>query len=199
MLVGPAVRAQRLNFRNYLADQAANGTIYHMLQDSQGFLWFATESGVLRFDGTEYRLFTVDDGLSDNEVLKIYADSKNRIWFLTLSGKLSYYLDGQIFNAGNDELVRKTSINSAFTSFYEDKQHNIWFSALDNIYLKISPDNNVTRINLGGKLQGQECFFYEDDKNGLMIVGRSGFYRVAGDTGILVDFPYKFHKTKCYA
>ncbi|GEO06713.1 hypothetical protein AAE02nite_43770 [Adhaeribacter aerolatus] len=196
----PGLSAQHVNFQNSLTDQGIiNSTIYHSLQDSQGYIWFATESGVLRFDGREFKHFSVDEGLSDNEVLKIYADSKNRIWFLTLSGKLSYYLNGRIFNAGNDDLVRKTSINSAFTSFYEDKQHNLWFAALDNIYLKISPANEVSRIDLGEKLHGRECFFYEDDKNGLMLVGRSGFYRIIDDKGVLVDYPYIFHKTKCYA
>ena len=193
------IYAQQVNFQNWLTDQGIiNSTVYHSFQSPKGFIWFATESGVLRFDGTEYKLFTVDDGLSDNEVLKIYADSKNRIWFLTLSGKLSYYLNGRIYNASNDELIRKTSINSAFTSFYEDKHHNLWFAALDNIYLKISPDNQVTRLDLGKKLLGRESFFYEENKNSMMLVGRTGFYRIVGDKGILVDFPYTFSKTKAY-
>lgn len=191
--------AQQLNFQNSLTDQGIiNSTVYHSLQDAQGFIWFATESGVLRFDGTEYKHFTVDDGLSDNEVLKIHADSKNRIWFLTLSGKLSYYLNGKIYNAGNDELIRKTSTNSAFTSFYEDRQHNLWFLALDNICIKISPKNKVTQLNLGNTLKGRECFFYEDGHNGLMIVSRTGFYRIVGNKLMLVNYPYTFYKTKCY-
>ncbi|KAA5548395.1 ligand-binding sensor domain-containing protein [Adhaeribacter rhizoryzae] len=192
--------AQQLNFQNSLTDQGIiNSTVYHSLQGPQGFIWFATESGVLRFDGNEYKHFTVDDGLSDNEVLKIHADSKNRIWFLTLSGKLSYYLNGKFYNAGNDELIRKTSINSAFTSFYEDKQHNIWFLALDNICIKISPQNKVTRLDLGNKLQGRECFFYEDAQDGLIIVSRSGFYQIAGDKQMLLKYPFSLSKSKSYA
>jgi signal transduction histidine kinase len=198
-LFTPGLRAQQVNFQNSLTNLGiTNSTVYHSLQDSHGFIWFATESGAIRYDGTEYKHFTVDDGLSDNEILKVHADSKNRIWFLTLSGKLSYYLEGKFYNAGNSELIRKTSINSAFTSFYEDSQHNLWFGALDNIFLKLTPDNQVFRYDFGGALGGWECFFYEDKNQGQLVISTNGFFQVNGPKATPLQFPFKLKSSRSY-
>ena len=193
--------AQQVNFQNSLTNlDLANSTVYHSLQDAQGYIWFATESGAIRFDGTEYKQFTVDDGLSDNEILKIHADSKNRIWFLTLSGKLSFYLKGRFYNAGNSALIRKTSVNSTFTSFFEDSRHNVWFGALDDIFLKITPDNEVTRYNFGGAMRGRESYFYEDKNKQLLLISQNDYFRIENNQATPITFPYKprFSNSYCY-
>ncbi|MDA3779749.1 MAG: hypothetical protein PF487_05970, partial [Bacteroidales bacterium] len=41
---------------------------YHVFQDSKGYIWFATNMGVSRFDGYEFKNFDVQDGLVDNTV-----------------------------------------------------------------------------------------------------------------------------------
>src|SRR5687768_1208391 len=94
--------AQHLNIRNHPMNQFLDiPTVYHSIQDSNGFRWFGTETGVVRFDGQNYRRFTLEDGLSDNEVLKIFEDTKKRIWFLTFNGQLSYYYQGRFYNKSN--------------------------------------------------------------------------------------------------
>jgi len=32
-----------------------------MAQDQQGYLWLGTNEGLVRFDGTEFKLFSADD------------------------------------------------------------------------------------------------------------------------------------------
>ena len=48
-----------LNFKYYKAeDGLSSNTVYAVLQDSKGFMWFGTENGLNRFDGytfTAYR------------------------------------------------------------------------------------------------------------------------------------------------
>jgi ligand-binding sensor domain-containing protein len=100
--------AQILNFRNYTVnDGLANSTVYYIHQDSKGFIWLATESGVNRYDGQSFQTFTMDDGLSDNEVLRIFEDSMDRTWFLTLNGKLSYYYNNVFYSDRNDSVLAK--------------------------------------------------------------------------------------------
>ncbi|MGV3640463.1 MAG: ligand-binding sensor domain-containing protein [Adhaeribacter sp.] len=190
--------AQRLNFRNYLADQAANGTIYHMLQDSQGFLWFATESGVFRFNGLDYQQFTMDDGLSENEVLKVYEDSQKRIWFLTFSGRLSYFFNNRFYNPGNDETLKKASFNSTFVSFYEDSRQNLWFAGLNNKYVRISPDKKVSNYSFKDVMDGRESFFFEDENKQVILVGRPGFFEVKGARAIPRPTPYKLKISRSF-
>lgn len=67
-----------------------------ILQDSKGNYWFGShQEGVCLFDGEKYTYFTVDDGLSDNQVRTIQEDENGMIWFGTAKG-VSSYKDGII-------------------------------------------------------------------------------------------------------
>ena len=78
--------AQEFNYVQYdTRDGLAGSTVYDMCQDGDGFMWFGTENGLSRFDGTHFKNFTVKDGLPDNEVLKIYPDSQGRLWIGTFN------------------------------------------------------------------------------------------------------------------
>ena len=137
-------KSETVKFKNYsVADGLANSTVYFIFQDTRGFMWLATESGVNRFDGQRFELFTMDHGLSDNEVLKIQEDSRGRIWFLTLNGKLSYFYKNKFYNPVNDATLRKAVSAGSFVSFFEDTHHNIWLSTNENLILKIGTDNSV--------------------------------------------------------
>ena len=68
------VCAQSYNYVHYnTQDGLAGSTVYDMCQDKDGFMWFATENGLSRYDGTHFTNFTVKDGLPDNEVLKVFC------------------------------------------------------------------------------------------------------------------------------
>ncbi len=69
----------------------ASSKVYQVKQDSKGYMWFATDNGVSRFNGYEFEHFSVSDGLPDNTVFEIFEDKKGRVWFLTLTNKLFYY------------------------------------------------------------------------------------------------------------
>lgn len=57
-------------------------TVRSMLQDSKGNYWFGSwNEGVARFDGDSLTYFTVNDGLSHNQVRSIYEDRNGVIWF----------------------------------------------------------------------------------------------------------------------
>ncbi|MEO8151254.1 MAG: two-component regulator propeller domain-containing protein [Bacteroidia bacterium] len=57
----------------------------------KGYIWIATSKGVSRFDGNRFENFTVENGLPDNEVLRICEDAHSRIWFAEGKGQLSVY------------------------------------------------------------------------------------------------------------
>jgi ligand-binding sensor domain-containing protein len=51
-------------------------------QDSRGYIWFATDNGVSRYNGYEFQNFDVNDGLATNSTSEIYEDYKGRVWFI---------------------------------------------------------------------------------------------------------------------
>jgi len=70
--------------------------VYHSLQDKNGYIWFATNQGVSRFDGRTFTNFAKEDGLPDNEILKLYLDKFNNVWFLSFMGVPSVFINGAI-------------------------------------------------------------------------------------------------------
>ncbi len=52
-----------------------------ILEDKEDRMWFGTEAGVSRFDGTTWRTYTVADGLGRDCTYVIFQDSTGALWF----------------------------------------------------------------------------------------------------------------------
>src|SRR6185369_15349849 len=99
-------QAQFYQARNFNAeDGLPSPEVYGVIQDSKGYMWFATDMGVSRYNGYEYRNYSTENGLPDNTVLGLFEDSKNRIWFRSLSGRLSYFLNDSIYVLGCNTVI----------------------------------------------------------------------------------------------
>lgn len=164
----PNAISQSLQFKNLnVNDGLLSSNVYNAFQDSKGFIWFSTINGVSRYDGKTFENFTTDNGISDNEVLKIKEDSKGRIWFLTFNGKLSYYLNGIIYNPNNSALLKKAICQSNFVNFYEDINHALWFSTSFGEILNIKNDNTIFKYEGKFKNSFGLLFYFEDDNKNL--------------------------------
>ena len=81
--------------------------VYTVVQDDKGFIWIGTDAGLVRYDGTHFKVFTTTDGLPDNEVLGLHFDKKtNRMWIITYCKQACYYRDGRFYNVQNDSSLR---------------------------------------------------------------------------------------------
>ena len=66
------------------ADGLPQATVMTTLQDSQGFVWFGTESGLVRYDGHElYRYAhsrSENGSLPGNYVWQVVEDAQGNLW-----------------------------------------------------------------------------------------------------------------------
>jgi ligand-binding sensor domain-containing protein len=127
-------------------DGLAGSTVYDMCQDKDGFMWFGTENGLSRYDGTRFKNFTVKDGLPDNEVLKLFPDSKGRIWIGTFNKDICYYYKGRIYNKGNTNWMNKIQLVGAPLSYSENSKGTILVSDYTKLY-EITSDLDVIDLN----------------------------------------------------
>src|SRR5215831_1219152 len=103
--------SQEYSYINYdTRDGLAGSVVYDAVQDKEGFMWFATENGLSRFDGKNFKTFTTKDGLPDNEIIKLFVDSKGRLWIMPFKPSVCYYFKGKIYNKNNDSLLSKISL-----------------------------------------------------------------------------------------
>ncbi|MES2627984.1 MAG: histidine kinase [Bacteroidota bacterium] len=98
LLISLSSFAQEPVFRHYTVDDGLPGSeVYQTIQDQKGYIWFATDRGICRFDGKNYKTYTTANGLTENTVLGFQKD-RSRIWLLYHSGCLGYLEKGNIFN-----------------------------------------------------------------------------------------------------
>ncbi len=112
---------------------------YCVFKDSKGYIWIATDQGVVRHKGESMEVIR---GLPDNVVFKIREDSKGRVWFFSRRNELSYYLNGKVYLYAFMDSVREKAVNSLVVDA------NI--SSDDKIYLNLKGVKNlVIDINSG--------------------------------------------------
>jgi ligand-binding sensor domain-containing protein len=185
--------SQTLQFKNItVTDGLLSSTVYCVYQDSKGFIWFATINGVSRYDGKTFENFTTDNGLSDNEVLKIVEDSRGRIWFLTFNGKLSYYLDGVIYNQSNNNLLKKLVAKSSFVNLYEDSKQIIRISTIDNEMFTINQNkiNYKVIVKDNSKYLLNGIHFLENDEGDVFGINHNTFYQIKNNTFFIKKLTY---------
>ncbi len=92
------VQAQEMSIRFEqitTQDGLSQSTINDILQDSRGFLWFATEDGLNRYDGYEFKVYRTDPydpySISSNQISSILEDKDGAIWVGTKGGGLNKF------------------------------------------------------------------------------------------------------------
>ena len=95
-LAALASQSQRMRFDHLPPDAGlSQSVVVDFLQDNQGFLWLATQDGLNRYDGYEFKIFKDDptnpDGLKGNFAASIEKDPAGKIWIGTNDGGLNCY------------------------------------------------------------------------------------------------------------
>ncbi|WP_251359771.1 two-component regulator propeller domain-containing protein [Kangiella sp. TOML190] len=79
-------RFTRINIQEGLSQTS----ITDMVQDAQGFMWVATQSGLNRYDGHQFEIFSKQVGdkasLSANYITRLALDKSDNVWVQTLQG-----------------------------------------------------------------------------------------------------------------
>jgi hypothetical protein len=144
--------AQEYNYKHYDSrDGLSNSSIYHMLRDRDGFIWFATQSGLSRFDGTSFTNFSTLDGLPGNLIVRMFQDSQGRIWLMPFRNEICFYYKGKIHNQQNDSLLKQIKLEDFARDVVENKRKELLLTDAKNIY-HIDAQNNVRLI--GQELAG---------------------------------------------
>ncbi|MFL5745099.1 MAG: two-component regulator propeller domain-containing protein [Niastella sp.] len=124
----------------------ASSTVYCMTQDHDGFMWFGTEAGLTRFDGTHFRTFTIDDGLPDNEVIQLFTDSRGRVWISPFKKSICYYYKGKFHTPENDTLLRHIHVNNYVMRYAENDRGDLLLMEINQLH-HVTANNEVYTMN----------------------------------------------------
>jgi two-component sensor histidine kinase len=180
LCLSPSLQGQEYSYVRYnTKDGLAGSTVYDMCQDKDGFIWFATEAGLSRFDGTHFKNFTTADGLPETEILKLYADHKGRVWIAPFKNTICYYYQGKIYTAANDSLLKTVKINHIITAITGDTEDNIFMSeAGHSSYLLQTRKAKFIPLDIQGRFFYYACPNFLDRK-GLIITSKDSTFLLA--------------------
>ncbi len=144
------MNAQNYQFKNYTVDNGLpSSEVYHVLQDQKGYVWFATDEGVSRFDGYHFKNYTNLEGLPDNTILELYEDVTGKIWFISISGKFSWFENDSIYhyphNAVFDTLLQGSDY-PVKRSFYVDTAMNLYAGFYQHELYHVDPSGKRQEI-----------------------------------------------------
>ncbi len=137
-----SMTAQTENFRfEQLPEETglSSGSINDILQDHKGFLWFATWTGLVRYDGYAARIYKQDPGnnfaLKSNKVTAIYEDRHDRLWIGTnYSGFYLYDREKEGFIRFSHDPKNRNSLSSDNVwSILEDSEGILWIGTEEGL------------------------------------------------------------------
>lgn len=77
-------------------DGLASSTVFQVVQDKEGFIWFATQNGASRFDGKRFKTYQAEDGLNSNMITSIVVGDNNELYFGNYEKGINILKEGKI-------------------------------------------------------------------------------------------------------
>jgi len=187
LFAGINLLAQNPYIQEYTTkDGLPSGTVYQVYSDSKQFIWFATDAGVARYDGSIFTSYSKKNGLNSNEIVKIKEDEQGRLWFFNLNGSMNYFYQNKIYNKSNAPFLSDLESKHFFRNFFQDTDSTIYFythhsreifslDAHDQVKIFIFPSKPFKRFSI--VREGMAVYFiHKTSKEGFLLWARSGLY-----------------------
>ncbi len=150
-----------------------------ILQSSNGYIWIATYNGLHRFDGRDFTIFNNQNSqIPSSNVLRLSADSKNRVWIGTLHGLAVWDHDSihvpEPLLTMKDEAVEAMLVTSLDEIWFSTKNNRIFLYS-KNVLRELTADFGIPNSTVltieeapNGKIyfgtDDSQLLVFEDDK-----------------------------------
>jgi ligand-binding sensor domain-containing protein len=196
---GNVLSAQKPVFRHYSVNEGLpSSEVYHITQDSKGYIWIATNMGVSRYNGKEFRNYDIQDGLPENTVFEVYEDETGRVWFIGFPFQLAYFKNDSIIPYKFNSVLRMIAGKGAVPvkkSFRVDKEDNVVFSFLSKGEIYSIDDKGVVK-DLIGKDEIVNSIRIIENKNQLFTSQAGGIDNLANIVLKLTEYESSFSVVK---
>ncbi len=123
----------QLRFKHYTTtDGLSQGSIYHMAQDSRGFMWFGTFDGLDRYDGYNFRVFRPDfndsNSIKGGRINSIVEDKSGMLWVGTYEALNRYDFKTDRFEPFYVEDNAHQKLRVSYDPFFIDDRNELWFT-----------------------------------------------------------------------
>jgi len=177
------------------ADGLSEGTVIATAQDELGFMWFATQNGLDKYDGYRFTVYTHNpnqpNSLSANNIRSLYLEPQGALWIGTWGGGLNR-LDRQTdtFNVYRHDPQNAQSLSNDFVSaIMTDQAGQLWVGTQQGLNRLDTATgltaHYVSDPNKPASLSNDEIHSLAADPNGGLWVGTASglnFIDPSGET-----------------
>lgn len=138
-----------------------------IIQTPNGYLWLGTETGLARFDGIAFEVFTHENtpAFSNDLITSLQVDNCGTLWIGTRGGGLSRYKNGALKAiTGYSRLL-----GNEIWCIMRSEDSTIWIGS--NTGLCYFANNSFTRVPLPEKSSNRTVRSLLEDRNGHIWVG----------------------------
>ena len=120
-------------------DGLSQGMVNSIIQDKKGFMWFASNDGLNRYDGNKFTVYKNDpndvNSIAENFIRYLFEDSEGRIWIATAGNGLDLFdpLTETFIHFKNIVKDPNTISDNSITSIGEDATGSIWIGTLHGL------------------------------------------------------------------
>ena len=183
---------QVYSFKNVTINQGlSQNSVVDIVEDSTGFMWFATQDGLNRYDGRNFLIFPVsfDDITTPNnaQLGKLLAVD-NQLWMIKKGGEITRFdLFTQRFIPLNLPGRENEPLPPA-SCMHVDKDNGLWIGTLRDGLYYFDPQKNLQRYTETSskpwKLPSNRIrSVFEDHCNNIWVLTDEGAIIVFGETG----------------
>lgn len=123
--------SQNLNLKSYTQDDGlAQSQVLSVYQDTLGYLWVGTYSGLSRYNGHHWKQYTQKEGLSRNYIKVLSEDHLGRVLVGT-SGGLNYLENDRFHAFEGDPFLRQCNVEDIL----RDRQDRVWVATSEGLAL----------------------------------------------------------------
>lgn len=190
---------ESLNLESGLTSDAVRA----ILKDDQGFMWFGTWQGLVRYDGYTYKTYKYEAdnprSLSENSIYAMCMDHDGNIWVGTSFGLNKFDPEKNSFTRYFANPDDSTTISSNYIlTLFVDSSGTLWCGTYDNGLNRFDEETNTFQryvIEPGSKkdLPINRILAIYEDRNGTIWIGSwynglSKFDRERGEfTSVPID------------
>ena len=186
---GNHVRFRRLTIN----DGLSLSSVYCIRQDSMGFMWFATEDGLNKFDGKNFTIYRPEQGnpnsLTYKWVEQIFVAPDGILWFGSRVGLTRFDPRTETFTRFKNQVDNIQSLTSdTITTLFQDGKNYLYVGTLSGLN-RIQLDNlSVERINVPVSNDHVRInALVSENKNTLWIGTDAGLFRCDPKEGKVVQ------------
>ena len=168
-------------------DGLLSNTVNAIVKDRFGWMWFGTDDGLNRFDGTNFTVYRHIPGdstsLRANEILALHEDRQGNLWIGTSGGAVSLY------DRKKDRFVQFPATgdtsglvpNAVVRGICSDGEGKIWIAEFKSPYILDPSSGKLTQLQLGYKSNGPaaevslQCIF-ADSKRRVWVGTDNGLF-----------------------